>query len=607
MRHISKIFFGVVLGFLFPAAAHANVGAAGFSYISNMPASATLQTTGLAMVIIILVEMLIFRRRQNVSYLDSFKFLTLANVASLVAGYVILAILIFPYADLVGLILVPWVLSRLMAKISRESGGEAWSRSASKYLPFLVLVSLTVSARSASSSVGVYLFYAKSLPGFFLGGYIVILCLFGIISSAIIEAWVIVKMVANKKGVLVTCLLMNIVSYLVLGVKFFPSMLKVEPAVVQGRAPSAATRVPRSPQETARDLVQQGWNLETGGRWDEAFALYNKAIETDPNCAVAYKHRGTVYTRKGAFEKAIPEFQKAAELDPAHASTFYNLGNLYLGMADYDRAIENFSKAIELNPGYTSAILNRASTYARKKDMARAVEDYDRYLKILPKDKDAHLARAAACVVMRDFDRALESFANAVALAPNDKEIYAARGSVHLLRKDFESAIADFREVLELDPKDRGARVKLISVYIIAQKYDEAVADVDKLIEQDPQEEESYFYFLRGEIHMEKGDRDTALDDFSAAIGLDSDNASYYLKRAAVHLAKGDFQKSWDDVTKTRELGGKVPQGFLAELEAKSGRQDPAVQPKTAGDYYDLYIRSVLSGYKLNIVNCLSF
>ena len=45
-------------------------------------------------------------------------------------------------------------------------------------------------------------------------------------------------------------------------------------------------------------------SLYTGGRFDEALQMYNKAIELKPDAARAYYNRAVVYWRKGDYDQA---------------------------------------------------------------------------------------------------------------------------------------------------------------------------------------------------------------------------------------------------------------------------------------------------------------
>jgi len=60
----------------------------------------------------------------------------------------------------------------------------------------------------------------------------------------------------------------------------------------------------------------QAHNLHREGRYGEAIEEYNKAIELNPNYAIAYAERGQAYFELGQYDLAIPDLAKAIELDP---------------------------------------------------------------------------------------------------------------------------------------------------------------------------------------------------------------------------------------------------------------------------------------------------
>lgn len=66
----------------------------------------------------------------------------------------------------------------------------------------------------------------------------------------------------------------------------------------------------------AEVLYVQAHYLANEGRYDEAIEKYNKAIELNPNYAIAYVGRGQVYFALGKFDLAIPDLAKALELAP---------------------------------------------------------------------------------------------------------------------------------------------------------------------------------------------------------------------------------------------------------------------------------------------------
>ena len=98
----------------------------------------------------------------------------------------------------------------------------------------------------------------------------------------------------------------------------------------------------------ALEHVQQGTAYREQGKFDEAIAEYTKAIELDPDLAVAYNNRGCAYSWNKDYENAMADLSRAIELDPMQASAYLNRGSLYIGQDEEDKAIADLEMVIAL-------------------------------------------------------------------------------------------------------------------------------------------------------------------------------------------------------------------------------------------------------------------
>ncbi len=93
-----------------------------------------------------------------------------------------------------------------------------------------------------------------------------------------------------------------------------------------------------------------GMVLADRGRFDEAIACFEKALEIKPDFAEAYFNLGLVLARHGQIDKAIAHYHKALELKPDCAEAHYNLGLALAGRGQVDEAMACFRKALEIKP-----------------------------------------------------------------------------------------------------------------------------------------------------------------------------------------------------------------------------------------------------------------
>jgi lipoprotein NlpI len=73
----------------------------------------------------------------------------------------------------------------------------------------------------------------------------------------------------------------------------------------------------------------------------------------DPELAMAYNNRGTIFLNRGESARAIEEFTRAMELDPEFAMAIHNRGLALLEMGDPKQASWHFFSACGM--GYAPA------------------------------------------------------------------------------------------------------------------------------------------------------------------------------------------------------------------------------------------------------------
>ncbi|MEX0314470.1 MAG: tetratricopeptide repeat protein [Allomuricauda sp.] len=95
------------------------------------------------------------------------------------------------------------------------------------------------------------------------------------------------------------------------------------------------------------EYFNQARDLEIEGKYKEANALLNKAIEKNPKFRAALLNRAVNKSVLGDYVGAIQDYQKLLEFDSDNALALLNMGNNFKRTGDYGLAISAYDEALK--------------------------------------------------------------------------------------------------------------------------------------------------------------------------------------------------------------------------------------------------------------------
>jgi len=212
---------------------------------------------------------------------------------------------------------------------------------------------------------------------------------------------------------------------------------------------------------------------------DGALALFNKALELDPENATVLNSRGFAYSNKGEEERALADYEAALQKRPNFPSPYNNRGLIYMRRGDLQRAYDEFNIALSLNTGANRYInlynLGRVQTLRKQYDSALAFFAEGKAL-----NPEGWQIPNYRCTVYADLGRLDEALADCnEVLAQNPKWAgpMAWRGNVHRLKGNLDAALKDYNEAIRLSPNFVRAYVGRGQVY--EKRKDMAAARAD--------------------------------------------------------------------------------------------------------------------------------
>jgi tetratricopeptide (TPR) repeat protein len=118
--------------------------------------------------------------------------------------------------------------------------------------------------------------------------------------------------------------------------------------------------------------------------------LSTKGIETYPTDGGFRYTRGAAYLNQGKYSEALADENKAIELMPQFSDAFYIRAIVYeTGYFEFDKALADLSASLKIDPGGVNALSERGKLYKFKGQLDLAEADFEKIRSIDPSSADA--------------------------------------------------------------------------------------------------------------------------------------------------------------------------------------------------------------------------
>jgi protein O-GlcNAc transferase len=188
------------------------------------------------------------------------------------------------------------------------------------------------------------------------------------------------------------------------------------------------------------------------GQLDAAAASCRRAVQLNPNSAIAHNNLGLVLQDAGQLDAALASYRRALEIKPDFAEAHSNLGNALKEFGLLDAAEASCRRALEIKPDFAAAHNILGVVLTELGQFAAAQVSYRRALQIKPDFAEAHNNMGHILKECGQFDAALASYRKAVEFKPDYAD---GHKNLSILLKDLgqnEDALASNRRALELQP-----------------------------------------------------------------------------------------------------------------------------------------------------------
>ncbi len=166
-------------------------------------------------------------------------------------------------------------------------------------------------------------------------------------------------------------------------------------------------------------LASLGAALQQLGRREEAFKVYDKAVQLKPDDSELWKCLGNILMELERFDHALLSFEHVLRLDPRDQHAACKSGVLLDHFGRFNEAIAHFNLCDALLPNHAPTLLGRARALFNLKKFEEALVDSRRVYELDPGNADNCNNIGTMLQWLGRYEEALEWFGKALQIRPD--------------------------------------------------------------------------------------------------------------------------------------------------------------------------------------------
>jgi serine/threonine-protein kinase len=253
-------------------------------------------------------------------------------------------------------------------------------------------------------------------------------------------------------------------------------------------------------QDTIVHRIVEGLRLELSP--DEKDALARKTTADAAASEEYMRGRDCLATfiyhtiEREHLDSAIEHFRRAIEIDPQFALAYSALGSSYvnrvlkgLGQAgDHEKAKHAFGKALALDPKLLEARMHMVFIYLTGGQKQKARAEVDMLRHEYPNDPGVQFVRGVVARLDGEYEKALRSFDRMVRLNPGERVLASYnRGRIFMYQGQYEEALRELDGGAEIEPEHPMIKVFRARALFYMGEIDAAIETLQQVLQRHPQ------------------------------------------------------------------------------------------------------------------------
>ncbi|BAY10346.1 serine/threonine-protein kinase [Calothrix sp. NIES-2098] len=331
-----------------------------------------------------------------------------------------------------------------------------------------------------------------------------------------------------------------------------------------------------------RPNYAQGWygrgnSLSALKQYKEALAAYDKAIQLQPDYLESWTSRGLVLENLQRYQEAISSFDKALQLESKSPEIWNAKGEAFSNLQQYENAIKAYNQAIELQNNYDTAWYNKGLALHSLKRYEDAIIAYDKAIELKPDNQNYWYNRGNSLVNLNRYEDAFRDYDKAVQYKPNYYQAWLSRGNVLITLRRYPEAVTSFEQVIKYNANNYQAWYSRGWALHQSQRYQEAIESYNKAIPLKRNDYQVWYNLGNSQYNLQK--YEDAIASYNRAVRYKPDHYESWYSRGNALVNLKRYQDAIASYAQAIKYKPDYQQAIEASKQAQNQLQNEKSQP----------------------------
>ena len=207
-------------------------------------------------------------------------------------------------------------------------------------------------------------------------------------------------------------------------------------------------------------LFETGMELFAGGRYGEAAAHFEKALQLNRRHTESLKYLGLALFYQGKYKNAVEQFRQVLSAQPDNEEVLLHCGSACLAISRYDDAEHYYRKTVAVNPKNVKGYLGLGHVLYRKGLYSEAIGIFKRGSEQEKDNPEILFMLGEAYNKLDDIDQAVSCFEMILKRQQDNPKVYYNLGILYDKKALPEKASLMYRRAKELSSPQSASKLR---------------------------------------------------------------------------------------------------------------------------------------------------